>query len=704
MMFRNLPFAAKIGLLPGISAVAFVIILAVSWLMGSRSIGRISDIENGHYSSLELNYRLSETLELVQRAFQDTAASADLDLLEEAEQARDRFNDLVANGMDNPVVETAPLGRISAAFNRYYALTSETTRKFAAGQADAGVFETLQDSAAQFRSIREQIESLARRDKADIAYAFASTEDYTARATQILVVVTMLSLAFIVLISFLIIHMVSLSVHKTARGMKALANGNLSYSMTANSTDEIGQMVTNVAEVTTTIDSLAGETGALIDAVRAGQLSTRGNPGNFRGAYADLVTNINELIDEFVAPIEVTGRYVERIARGDIPAPIVDEYHGDFNTIKGNLNALVSVMNGLVEQTVSLTTAARAGELGERGSPGHFSGVWSELINGINDTLDAVTGPMQAVSGVMSSMAGGDLTRKIGGNYHGTFAQLQHDTNATIDRLTDVIGSIKHSGDSVWAASADIVEGNQSLLARTREQVDSLHATTEHMEHMNGIVRQNVDSAQRASATVLAARDKAEKGGKVVGNAVRAMGEINASSNRIADIINVINEIAFQTNLLALNASVEAARAGEEGRGFAVVASEVRNLAGRSANAAKEIGELIQDSVGKVEEGSRLVHESGRTLDEIVAAVADVTEIVGEISTASGEQANSIELVNRAIAQMERITKQNSALVDQATRSSRTMGAEARRLKEKTAFFTVDAAVNESRALSSVAG
>ena len=699
-MFKNLPFAYKIGLLPVISALAFMLILTTSWYMGGQSIGKVDDIENGYYSSLELNNRLGETLELIQRSFQDAAASADLDILAETDVRPDRSPNLIGRAMENAVVDTAPLGEIAAEFNSYYAQASATTRRFVDGDMDDEVFAALQDTAARVARLHETIESLAARDKTNIAHAFTSTKDYTDRATQILMIVIAVSLGTMIVFSFLIIRVASQSVNDTVRGMNALADGNLAHATTATSNDEIGQMVSHVGEVTRTIDSLAGEISALIDAVRAGQLKVRGNADQFRGAYASLIENINELIDEFVAPIEVTGEYVERIARGDIPPPLADEYHGDFNTIKGNLNTLVSVMNGLVGQTASLTSAAQAGELDRRGSSAEFSGVWSNLIEGINETLDAVTGPMRAVTGVMSAMAGGDLTHKIVGNFRGTFAQLQHDTNATIDRLTDVIGSIKSSGDAVWVASNDIVAGNQSLLARTQEQVKSLAATTDHMGHMTGIVRQNAENAQRASTTVLAARDKAQEGGNVVGNAVRAMDEINSSSKKISEIINVINEIAFQTNLLALNASVEAARAGEEGRGFAVVASEVRNLAGRSANAAKEIGELIEDSVGKVEEGSRLVNESGRTLEQIVSAVANVTEIVSEISAASGKQANSIEVVNRAVAQMEQITKQNSALVDEATTSSRTMGAEARKLKEKTAFFTVDAGDDERIPLS----
>lgn len=689
-MFKNLPFAYKIGLLPVLASLAFVLILSTSWLMGRQGIQLVDNIEQGYYASLALNRDLSTNLEEIQRTFQDAAASADLDALQEADVLRDRFVATVQQGMQNEIVDVSPLSTISNAFNRYYTLARTTTQQYIEGNVNDELFVALQDTAIQVQALQKRIEVLKDRDKGSITAAFANTEQSIRRSTQILMAVIVVSLALLFIISMRIIRVAAQSVRRTVSGMDALVKGDLDSTIEASSTDEMGEMVNQVGQVRTTVNELANEISTLIEAVRAGDLKSRGNPENFQGAYASLINGINELIEEFVAPIEVTAQYVERIANGDIPQPISEEYEGDFNQIKGNLNTLVAVMNGLIAQTATLTTSAKAGELDRRGSADDFSGAWSDLINGINETLDAVTEPMRAVSEVMSSMAQGDLTHKIEGNYHGTLARLQQDTNTTIDRLTDVIGSIMQSGSSVWIASNEIAEGNQSLLVRTQEQARSLQHTTGNMENMTKIVRQNADNARRASETVLAAREKAQKGGDVVGNAMRAMDEINASSNRISEIINVINEIAFQTNLLALNASVEAARAGEDGRGFAVVASEVRNLAGRSANAAKEINELIQDSVGKVEEGSRLVNESGRTLDEIMAAVADVTAIVGEISESSGQQANSIESVNVAVAQMEQITNQNATLVHDANRSSNALGTEARKLRNTTEFFRVE--------------
>ncbi|MCP3998012.1 MAG: methyl-accepting chemotaxis protein, partial [bacterium] len=253
---------------------------------------------------------------------------------------------------------------------------------------------------------------------------------------------------------------------------------------------------------------------------------------------------------------------------------------------------------------------------------------------------------------VFGAMAEGDMTETIDAEYQGAFGQLKRDANATTEKLTEVIGGISTASETVHTGADEISQGNANLSQRTEEQASSLEETASSMEEMTSTVKQNADNARQANQLAGGAREQAEIGGEVVGKAITAMDEINDSSKKIADIIGVIDEIAFQTNLLALNAAVEAARAGEQGRGFAVVATEVRNLAQRSATAAKEIKALIQDSATKVEGGSKLVNDSGETLKQIVTSVKKVSDIIAEIAAASNEQATGIEQVNKAIMQM----------------------------------------------------
>jgi methyl-accepting chemotaxis protein len=285
----------------------------------------------------------------------------------------------------------------------------------------------------------------------------------------------------------------------------------------------------------------------------------------------------------------------------------------------------------------------------------------------------------------------GDLSRRLDvSGQSGDLMKLGNAINSLLESVSDIVTNVKNAAGEVLRGAEEISQGNANLSQRTEEQSSSLEETASSMEEMTSTVKQNADNAGQANQLATAARDQAEKGGAVVGSAVKAMADINESSKKIADIIGVIDEIAFQTNLLALNAAVEAARAGEQGRGFAVVATEVRSLAGRSATAAKEIKELIQDSVRKVGDGSLLVTQSGQTLEQIVMSVKKVSDIVAEIAAASREQSSGIEQVNKAVMQMDEMTQQNAALVEQATAASQSMAGQARELTVMMDKYNID--------------
>ncbi|GAA4348270.1 methyl-accepting chemotaxis protein [Variovorax defluvii] len=287
---------------------------------------------------------------------------------------------------------------------------------------------------------------------------------------------------------------------------------------------------------------------------------------------------------------------------------------------------------------------------------------------------------------VVGRIAGGDLTVGVEARAAGEGSVL-HSIKHMQDQLTEVVVRIKHSSDAIATASGQIASGNQDLSSRTEEQASSLQQTAASMEELTSTVKQNADNARQANQLAQSASEVAVKGGDVVSQVVDTMASIHASSKKIVDIIGVIDGIAFQTNILALNAAVEAARAGEQGRGFAVVAAEVRNLAQRSAGAAKEIKGLIDDSVGKVDAGTALVGEAGRTMEEIVGSVRRVTDIIGEITAASHEQTQGIEQINQAITQMDQVTQQNAALVEQASAAAQSMQEQAGGLVQTVSVF-----------------
>jgi methyl-accepting chemotaxis protein len=304
----------------------------------------------------------------------------------------------------------------------------------------------------------------------------------------------------------------------------------------------------------------------------------------------------------------------------------------------------------------------------------------------------AINRPLRTVALAFRGLAGGegDLTRRLAIDSHDEIGDVAQAFNEFMDKLHDIVAQVRVAAGHVVAASAQLTGATEQLSSGSQQQASSLEQTAASLEEITGTVKQNAESARQASQLAVGSRDTAEKGGQVVTTAVAAMGEINAASKRIADIITTIDEIAFQTNLLALNAAVEAARAGEQGRGFAVVAAEVRSLAQRSATAAKEIKALIQDSVAKVGTGSELVNRSGRTLEEIVMSVKRVTDIIGEIAAASQEQSTGIDQVNRAVGQMDQIVQSTASQTQELSSTAETLAAQAQQLESLVGQFKLD--------------
>ncbi|MDN3612170.1 methyl-accepting chemotaxis protein [Vibrio ostreicida] len=341
-------------------------------------------------------------------------------------------------------------------------------------------------------------------------------------------------------------------------------------------------------------------------------------------------------------------------------------------------------------QVEAMIQRAIAGEFAERIDTSVYNGFMKELGDGINNLLDTMVAPIGQCIDVMSRVADGDLNTNMDDDNKGEFGRLSDAVNTSIINLRNMVDKITQSSARVATASTEIAEGNNDLSQRVEAQASNLEETAASMEQMTATVRQNADNAKGANTLAEDATKKASKGGEVVGQAVSAMSEINTASKKIADIIGVIDEIAFQTNLLALNAAVEAARAGEQGRGFAVVAGEVRNLAQRSAAAAKEIKGLIKDSVEKVDEGSRLVDESGETLSELVEAVEKVNGLIAQIASSSIEQSTGIDEINRAISTMDEMTQQNASLVEQTSAASQSLKDEGKQLIHLMNFFASD--------------
>lgn len=496
------------------------------------------------------------------------------------------------------------------------------------------------------------------------------------------------------------------------------------------------------AFINDTIEQVRANLKALIEdaywlaaQAQEGNLKARGDADRHQGDFRKIIVGINHALDSVVLPIQEAIQQITQYSRGDMAGVLSAEYKGDFSELKKRLNFLASTMKGVIDSCAYVKGEHDKGDIDVMVAADRFKGDFGIMANNINaviashielnqkamacikefgegnfvapleqfpgkkafinDTIEQVRSNLHALIADTSMLSQAALDGRIQvradtDQHQGDFRKIVEGINATLETIVTPIITVKNAIDSISTAAKEISAGNADLSHRTEQQAASLEETASSMEELASTVKQNADNAKQANQMAMTASDVAAKGGGMVQQVVNTMQSINESSRKIVDIISVIDGIALQTNILALNAAVEAARAGEQGRGFAVVASEVRNLAQRSAAAAKEIKELIGDSVEKVEDGSKLVGEAGKTMNEIVLSVQRVTDIMGSIAAASAEQSSGIDQVNKAVTQMDDVTQQNAALVEEAAAAAESLEEQAQILAETVGQFRLD--------------
>ncbi|PKV15994.1 methyl-accepting chemotaxis protein [Xanthomonas prunicola] len=554
------------------------------------------------------------------------------------------------------------------------------------GHTDEALPLLLKEAAPAMQQWQAKIaENITLQDKSAEEASAAALQSMD-QSRHLLIAGTALVLLLSGTLGLLITRSLTQPLSRATRAAEAIALGKLDNDVSTQSNDETGRLLH-------AMDGMQGQLRNLISAQlgmakrhEEGQISFRMDAGAFPGDFGRMAHDTNELVAAHIKVKMQTIHLIERYAIGDLSEDM-PQLPGEKAAITAAMNQVKHNLGTMNTQIKQLAQAAAKGDFSARGDAERFQYDFRVMVESLNTLMATADGNLQSLSGLLQSIAAGDLTARMSGDFHGVFAQMRDDANATATQLAEIVSGIKASATSIRGAASEIAAGNQDLSQRTEQQAANLEETAASMEELTSTVKQNAESARQANQLAIGAAGVASQGGAIVSKVVDTMSGIEASSKKIADIISVIDGIAFQTNILALNAAVEAARAGEQGRGFAVVASEVRTLAQRSSGAAKEIKDLIDDSVQRVAEGSVLVHSAGTTMGEIVASVQRVTDIMGEISAASQEQSAGIEQVNQTVTNMDETTQQNAALVEEATAAARAMEEQAQQLTEAVALF-----------------
>ncbi len=466
-----------------------------------------------------------------------------------------------------------------------------------------------------------------------------------------------------------------------------IAHGNLEGEIKVKSEDDVlGRAMVTMKE---SLKSMQTDLQATIEGQKAGDIDIRCHPEKFQGAYAELLGGVNETLDAVIKPILEGIEIMQEYAKGDLRNEM-RELPGKQIILTKSINGVRKNLKALTDEGLKLAKAAEEGRLKTRGDVSKFEGSYREIIQGMNNTIENLLKPVNEATTCLEQMANGNLNVSMIGDYRGDDAKMKEAMNTTLRALNDLLRLVTNVVEQVSTGAQQVADSSQSLSEGAIKQANSLEEITSSMSEIGSQTKLNAENASQANQLSGAARNIAEDGNKQMKKMLSAMAEIKGSSDEIYKIIKTIDEIAFQTNLLALNAAVEAARAGVQGKGFAVVAEEVRNLAQRSAKAAQETTELIEDSVTKVENGTRLANVTAKALDEIVSGVTKVTDLIGEITSASTEQAKGIEQVNSGLGQIGQVTQANTANAEESASASEELSSQAIQLKQILSNFKLN--------------
>jgi len=509
-----------------------------------------------------------------------------------------------------------------------------------------------------------------------------------ARAQTILLISALIALALGIWVAIWITRSISRPVTSIAEAAKAVAHGDFSQRIDAESEDEIGELAQSFQTVSETVQGLVADMNNMSREHDLGDIDVVMAVDRYEGAFLEMADGVNKMVNGHINVKKKAMACVAEFGKGNFDAEL-ERFPGKkafindtVEAVRENLKRVSGDLGGLIE-------SAKAGELATRADTQRFAGDWKTMVQGVNDLLDAVTGPIQEAQVVLEKVAARDMTARVVGEYRGDHARIKNALNQAVENLDTGLGQVASSSDQVASAAEQISSGSQALAQGTSEQASTLEEVASSAQELGSQAEQSAAHAREAKGLSDGARDGADKGVDSMRRLSQAMEKIKASSDETAKIVKTIDEIAFQTNLLALNAAVEAARAGDAGKGFAVVAEEVRNLAMRSAEAAKTTAQLIEESVTNAEGGVTLNEETMTNLEAIQKQIFQVSEVMDEIAAGADQQAGGIDQINTALEQMNQVTQQTAANAEESSSASEELTAQAEEMRAMVGRYRI---------------
>ncbi|MEX2281955.1 MAG: methyl-accepting chemotaxis protein [Gemmatimonadota bacterium] len=622
-------FRHKIILLPALAALGSILIGSYTMAVDRATTRQTAEIQAGYFPSLELSRNLEVHLSAVQTSIQNAVAASDLEGLINADFLSAQFIATLETGSANPIVAEGEIENLRNRYDAYYLLArGASVRVIAQATADS-IGDILGPMSRDYRTLREMLALRTARDQTRITAAFATLKSSQESRARFQVIGLLVLVTSLILLSVWIIRDVLSALQRLSSAASSIAQGKIDHEIEYVSDDEIG---------------------ALADA--------------FRG---------------MMSYIRDVSSAVGRLAAGDLSVAVTPR--SEFDVLTRNVGHATATLKAVVTETSSLIEAARRGDLARRGNAAPFEGVYAELVGRTNEMLDVIVEPINEAAAVLERVAARDLTSRVTGNYQGDYAKIKTSLNDAVSNLENALVQVVIGAQQVASASGQISSSSHELAQASGEHADALKTVTSELEDISGMTRQNAGRADQARVLAGEARVSANEGVGSMERLSDAMLQIKASSDATAKIVKTIDDIAFQTNLLALNAAVEAARAGEAGKGFAVVADEVRNLAMRSAEAAKNTANLIELAVANADRGVSINAQVLAKLADINTRVAKVGDVMAEIAGASDQQSRAVAGIHASVQEANAVTEQTATAADESASAAEELNSQAERMQ-----------------------